>query len=155
MEIKLAIFSGLAEQRQEIQEQLAPFGDFNIVFSGKNLRSASAYWRKARPDIFLIQTGTPDNFHYDLRPDFPSVRNALPSAKITLRTELSQNHEFIQRAIKNGVSIIDERTEWRNVAGVLIQVSTGEQVVRYEQRKFDLESSPPRGYPTGRRGKER
>ncbi len=144
MNIRVAIISGLKQQRDYTAAILGQVEGLEVVYKGNSVTTHFRQLRRTNPDIILLTTGAPDAFHTDLNPRFPNVRNRLPRTKIMLRTELDRSHPFIQEAVRSGASVIDERIDFAKIAEAIPRVHSGEQLVLYAAKGHDLEV-PQRG----------
>ncbi|MEK7182583.1 MAG: hypothetical protein AAB694_00280 [Patescibacteria group bacterium] len=141
--IYVAIIGGLKAQRAYAREHLLQFPTMRIVFEGKSLREHFKRLVRSNPHIVLILTGSQNTFAEELYPAFTKIQERIPRAKILLRTELSQEHPLIQKAIEAGVNVVDERYDFTKITEALRRVVEGEHIVWYKGRAEDLERASP------------
>ncbi len=141
--IHVALIGGLKAQRAYAREHLLQFPTMRIVFEGKNLGEHFKRLVRSNPHIVLILIGSPNTFAEDLDPTFSKIHEGIPGAKILLRTELSREHPFIQKAVETGVNVVDERYDFTRITEALRRIVEGEHVVWYKGRTGDLERASP------------
>ena len=128
-----------------MNEKLSLFGQFETVYQGGSLSTNFKQLVKARPDVVIIVTGTPNTFYDEINPRrFQKLAEWLPNTKVLLRTELERDHPFIKDAIACGASVLDERCDWPIIARGIERIMQGERLVLYESRKQDLETNRSR-----------
>lgn len=140
MPIRIALIGGGKENRSYARKRFAQMQGFEIVFEGNSPQTHFKSLRNARPDIILVTTGYPDTLQDELDPRFEKVIRRLPSAKIFVRTELTERHPFVQEAIRAGISIIGEGHDFDEIAKGMRRIAVGEQVVNFAPRSYDLET---------------
>lgn len=141
MPIRIALIGGGKENRSYARKRFAQMPGFEVVFESNSPQTHFKSLRNARPDIILVTTGYPDTLHDELDPKFEKVKSRLPAAKIFVRTELTEQHPFVQEAIRAGISIIGEGHDFDEIAKGMWRITHGgEQVVNFAPRSYDLET---------------
>lgn len=164
--LRIAIICASIKQAELTKIHLLPFGAFNFVHTGKDLKTDFRKMTKEAPDIVLVDMSSMQDNYREIDPSFGKLRRFLPEVKIIIRTGLNLEHNFIREANENGAIIIDERLDYPKIAETLQKASTAEEpFIRYESRtRHDIlgHSAHPSHYETTslnpislRKGRER
>jgi DNA-binding NarL/FixJ family response regulator len=141
MEIRLAVISELAGQRRIIAEKLSLLGEFQTVYQGESLSTNFDHLRKASPDVIIVSAVNPGTFQRDVNESScRKIANLLPDTKLLLLTDLQQDHTYVKEAIRCGLNIIHDHSDWSAVANGIEMIMDGKHLIRYESDAREIET---------------
>lgn len=141
--IRVALICASRTQAEITKRNLSVFGEFNFVHTGKDFKTNFKKMVEKDPQVIIVDTASNNDYYREFDPRFLKIGRFLPRTRILIRTELPEQHPFVQEAYENGASIVDERLAYQKIAETICTlIDTKEQVVRYEsQARHDIEHS--------------
>lgn len=140
MSTRIALFWGNLQSRKYAEERFAQMEGLEVVFKGNSYRKQLKLLLNSRPDVIVVSPGEGNMHISQIDPTFKKIRIKIPQARIILHTELSFDDPFVLRAERSGISIVDNRLDYGQLALGINKVAEGEQIALFAGKSHNLET---------------